>query len=366
MSDHVGEKTEQPTPRRLEDAIKRGQFPHSAEVQTVCVLLGGTIALMLFGRQCWQDLARSFEAVLGHLHEMPLNPEMLRLHLWQGVLVVAGCTGPVMVAGLVGGLLAGGLQSQFHTTPEAMSVDWSRLSPVNGFQRVFSLKSLTPTVLALVKLSVICVLSWSVVKQVFHDPIFYTAVDAARVAQFLGAATLKILLWVGGAMLAVAAADYAYQFWQTRRDLMMTREELKEELKHSEGNPHIKARQRRRRTTHTLNKMLAEVPKADVIVRNPTRFAVALRYDRRAMRAPKIVAKGARWNARRILEIAEQHQVPTLENQPLARLLYKHGRVGSEIPVQFYTAVAEILAWVYRTNRYRYYTEQNTPQPEAA
>jgi flagellar biosynthetic protein FlhB len=109
----------------------------------------------------------------------------------------------------------------------------------------------------------------------------------------------------------------------------------------------------------TLNKMLAAVPTADVIVRNPTRFAVALRYDRKTMRAPKIVAKGARWNARRILEIAEQYQVPVLENKPLARLMYKYGRVGSEIPAQFYTAVAEILAWVYRTNRYRYYTEQN-------
>jgi flagellar biosynthesis protein FlhB len=228
-------------------------------------------------------------------------------------------------------------------------------------QRIFSMKSMLPTVLALGKLIIIIALSYHAVRQVFTDPIFFTAVDAGRVAEFLAAASLKILLWIGLAIALVAAADYAFQAWQTNRELMMTKDELKEELKHSEGNPHIKAQQRRRRSM-TLNKMLAAVPTADVILKNPTRFAIALRYDRKTMRAPKIVAKGTRWNARRILEIAEQYQVPVIENKPLARLMFKYGRVGSEIPAQFYTAVAEILAWVYRTNRYRYYTEQNATQ----
>jgi flagellar biosynthetic protein FlhB len=129
-------------------------------------------------------------------------------------------------------------------------------------------------------------------------------------------------------------------------------------LKNTEGNPQVKAARRRRRTVSKA-KMLAEVPKADVVVTNPTHLAVALRYDRKTMKAPRVVAKGIRLNAERIREIAKQHQVPVLENKPLARLLFKHGRVGGEIPASLYAAVAEVLAWVYRVNRYRYYAEQN-------
>src|ERR1043165_4788070 len=140
---------------------------------------------------------------------------------------------------------------------------------------------------------------------------------------------------------------------------MMTKEELKEEIKSSEGDPQIKARQRRRRRAKTQRQMLQEVPKADVVITNPTHLAIALRYDRKTMKAPRIVAKGSRLNALRIREIARQHQVPIIENKPLARLMFKHGRVGAEIPAQLYAAVAEILAWVYRINRYRYYTERN-------
>jgi flagellar biosynthesis protein FlhB len=138
----------------------------------------------------------------------------------------------------------------------------------------------------------------------------------------------------------------------------MSREELREEMKNNEGNQQIKAARRRRRAPSKA-KMLAEIPKADVVVTNPTHIAIALRYDRKTMRAPKVVAKGIRLNAQLIRELAQKHQVPILENKPLARMLFKHGRVGGEVPAQFYSAVAEVLAWVYRVNRYRYYTEQN-------
>ena len=144
---------------------------------------------------------------------------------------------------------------------------------------------------------------------------------------------------------------------------MMTKEEVKDEVKNTEGNPLIKSQQRRKRLGLTKRKMLLDVPKADVVVTNPTHLAVALRYDRKRMKAPKVVAKGSRLNALRIREIATQHQVPLLENKPLARLLFKHGRVGGEIPAELYAAVAEILAWVYRINAYRYYREQNLNLP---
>ena len=138
----------------------------------------------------------------------------------------------------------------------------------------------------------------------------------------------------------------------------MTKQELKDEMKSTEGNPQIKAARRRRRSVSKA-KSLAEVPTADVIITNPTHIAIALRYDRKNMRAPKVVAKGIRLNAQQIRDIAQQHQIPIIENKPLARLLFKQAKVGGEIPAQLYAAVAEILSWVYRVNRYRYYAEQN-------
>jgi flagellar biosynthetic protein FlhB len=215
-----------------------------------------------------------------------------------------------------------------------------------------------PTAVAFFKLVVVVALSYNVIRTIAQDPIFYTTVDVTRVGTFIADASYRIVMRIIFALVVLAAADYGYQFWRTQRDLMMTKEEVLEEAKNQEGNPRVKAARRRRRQNITQRQMLAQVPKADVIVTNPTHLAVALRYDARAMRAPKVVAKGARLNALRIREIARQHQIPIIENKPLARLLFKHGRPGGEIPAQLYAAVAEILAYVYRVNAYRYYREQ--------
>jgi flagellar biosynthesis protein FlhB len=359
MSEHTGEKTEQATPRRLEDAIKRGQFARSAEVQTVFVLGASLLALKFTGYELWNRLAGAQYSVLGHLHDIPISLNSLQGYAMQGVLLLAACVAPVTLAALAGGLLAGGIQSRFQTASEALEAKWERLNPVEGLKRIFSVRSFVPTTVALLKLAVIGVLTYSQAKEILGDPIFLSAVDTARIAGFLAEASGALIARVGLALMLLAAADYAYQSWQSNRDLMMTKEEVKEELKNSEGDPHIKARQRRRRTVKTQSEMLREVPKADVIVTNPTHLAVALRYDRKTMKAPRIVAKGARLNALKIREIAQQHQVPIVENKPLARLMFKYGRVGGEIPAQLYAAVAEVLAWVYRVNRYRYYTEEN-------
>ena len=365
FTEQTGEKTEQATPRRLEDALKRGQFPHSAEVQTAFVIMAGVLAMTFTGRECWQQLVTSEARMLGHLHDIPISAGVLQGYAIMGTLVFFRCVGPIVGAALLGGLLAGGIQNRFHTASEALTPNWEQLNPVSGLKKIFSVRSATPTALAVVKLTVIVALTYSVVKEVLSDPIFYTSVGAARIAEFLAESSVKITMRVGVVLLLIAAADYAYQFWQTNRDLMMTKQEVREEFKNSEGNPRMKALQRRQRSRITVRKMLAEVPNADVVVTNPTYLAIALRYDRKTMRAPKIVAKGARFNALRIREIAQQHQVPLIENRPLARLMYKYGRVGGEIPAQLYTAVAEVLAWVYRVNRYRYYAKRNLERQNA-
>jgi len=181
------------------------------------------------------------------------------------------------------------------------------------------------------------------------------------VGTFLVDASFRIVMRIGFAMLVLAAIDYGYQFWRNNRDLMMSREDIKDEAKNQDGDPQVKAQMRRRRQANSKRKMLAEVPKADVVITNPTHLAIALRYERGKMGAPRVVAKGSRLNALRIREIAAQHQIPIIENKPLARTLFKYAKVGGEIPAQLYVAVAEILAYVYRINAYRYYREQNLP-----
>lgn len=358
MSEQTGEKTEQPTQKKLEDALKHGQIARSPEVQTVFVLLAGLGTLSFAGREMWQQLVGTMMLSLGHLHDTPLSANSLQGYGVSGCLVLLRCAGPIVLATMLGGVLAGTMQNRFNTASEALTPDWNRLNPVEGFKRIFSTRQFVPTAIAGAKLLFIFALSYNEIQSILTDPIFTSSVSVGRMAEFLAQTCLRITFRVTLVLGGIAAADYGYQFWKTAQDLKMTKEEVKEDSKNTEGNQQIKNARRRRRSISKA-KSLAEVPKADVIITNPTRIAIALRYDRKTMRAPKIVAKGIRLNAKKIREIAQQHQVPIIENKPLARMLFKHGKVGSEVPAQLYAAVAEVLAWVYRVNRYRYYAEQN-------
>jgi flagellar biosynthetic protein FlhB len=358
MADQTGEKTEQPTPRRLEEAIKKGQIARSSEVQTVFVLVGALAALAFTGREIWQQFVSVTALTLGHLYDTSITSDSLQGYGLTGVFVLLKCAGPVVLATALAGLVAGGIQNRFNTASEVLTPNWNRINPVEGFQRLFSGRMFVPTALGLVKFIFILAVTYSQIRGILSDPIFTSPVSAYRLAEFLGETSLRIFLRVCLGLFIIAVVDYGYQFWRNQRDLMMTKQELKEEMKNSESNQRIKTARRKRRAISKAQ-ALAEVPKADVVVTNPTHIAIALRYDRKTMRAPKVVAKGVRLNAARIREIAQQHQVPIIENKPLARMLFKHGRVGGEIPAELYAAVAEILAWVYRVNRYRYYAEQN-------
>lgn len=359
MAEHAGEKTEQATPKRLEEALRKGQFARSPEVQTVFVLCAGLIALRVAGMDAWDKLALVVTGIFGDLDRIAVVPENMQGYLISGSLLFALCVGPIVISTMVAGLLAGGIQSRFNTASEALDPNWDRVNPMTGFKRIFSIQTLVPTGLSLLKLLIIGAVCWSGVRKVLHDPIFFTAISPAEIARFLSETSFTLASRVILVLSAIAAADYGYQYWKTNRDLMMTKEEIKEEVKNMEGDPQMKARMRRRRRGKTQRQMLAEVPAADVILTNPTHLSIALRYDRKTMKAPKIVAKGSRLNALRIREVAAKHNVPIMENKPLARMLFKHGRVGGEVPAELYAAVAEVLAWVYRVNRFRYYSEQN-------
>jgi flagellar biosynthetic protein FlhB len=245
--EQIGEKTEQPTPRRLEDALKRGQIARSAEVQTVFVLLGGLGALTFAGREVWQLLVGTTVIVLGHLHDTTVTAGSLQGYGISGALILLRCVGPILLATGLAGLLAGAIQNRFNTASEALTPNWNRMNPVEGFKRLFSARMVVPTAISLTKLTFIIALTCSEVRSVLSDPIFMTSVSVGRIVGFLAATCLRIFFRVCMVLLLVAAADYAYQLWRTQRDLMMTRQELKEDMKNTEANPQVKAARRRRR-----------------------------------------------------------------------------------------------------------------------
>src|SRR5678815_4765435 len=221
MSEYHGEKTEQPTPRRVEEALKRGQIARSPEVQTAFVLLGGLAALVFGGQEIWRHLVGATVISLGHLHDTPITSDALQGYGVAGTWILLKCVGPVVIATALAGLLAGAVQNRFNTASEALTPDWNRINPVQGFKRVFSLNMLVPSATALTKLVFIILLTYSEVKNVLSDPIFTTSVSVGRMAEFLATTWIRIIFRITLALMVIAAADYGYQWWRTHRDLMM-------------------------------------------------------------------------------------------------------------------------------------------------
>ena len=367
MSEGSGDKTEQPTDRRLTEALGKGQWAKSQEIQTAFVLMAGVWALQSHSGQLLDDMTGVFQSVFFHLHDTTIDVNTLQDKASNSAMTVVGCVAPPLVATGVAGVAAGLVQSRFRMLSDPISFNWERLNPIAGFQRLFSAQALFPAAVNLVKLGAISWFSWNQVRSVLDDPIFNAPVDIKRIGTFLSESTMRIGSRVLLAMILIAAIDYAYQLWKTQRDLMMTKEEVKDESKQSEGNPHVKGEMRKRQMRRkSLKAQLDDLPNADVVIANPTHIAVALRYDRDTMAAPRIIAMAKDYNALRIRELAEKLQIPVLENKPLARMLLKYGKVDADIPIQLYTAVAEILAYVYRVNRFRYYARSHAASAKPA
>jgi flagellar biosynthetic protein FlhB len=266
----------------------------------------------------------------------------------EAMLLLAPLFVAVVIAALAGPLSLGG----FNFSPKAFQPDFSRLDPLNGFSRVISMESLGELVKAMLKAVLVSgVAAWVIAAH--RDDLFALLgqpLDTALAA--LGRTILASSLAIIAAMALIAGADVPFQLWQYHKRLRMTREEARQEHKELEGDPQLKARIRSQQREIARKRMMAEVPKADVVVTNPTHFSVALKYDAATMRAPRVVAKGRGEVALRIREIAAQAKVPLLEAPPLARALYRHAELGDEVPGALYTAVAEVLAYVYQLNHY--------------
>lgn len=356
MADHdQDQKTEQPTSKRLSEAHDRGQFARSAEFSVLFPIAAvlGTFALVLPGMG--RGLAEYAVSIFTHLAATPVERDTMVGQLAALLLAAARVIGPVLGAVTVATLLGCGIQSGFRLTPEVVTFKFESLNMAANFGRVFSKAAFVRFGIDALKLVAIGMALWLGTRGLLNDPLFSAPVEVAYLGDFLHRTTLLFLSRLLFALGGVAAISYAWERYRTNRDLMMTRHEVKEEARQSEGDTRVKGAMRRMARRLLQRQMLSAVKTADVVVTNPTHFAVALKYERGRDKAPVVLAKGEHMFARRIKALAAEHGVPMVENKPVARLLFAMGRVGEAIPAELYQAVAEILAVVYRTHRYYFH-----------
>jgi len=356
------EKTEPASPRRLEKAREEGQVVRSRELGTFIMLMSGVAGLWGLGGM----LGRTLNAVMRHALRFEPGTafdtsRMLTRFadmVWDSLLAFLPLLLLFGAAALAAPLLLGGWM--FST--KALMPNFGRMSPMAGLGRMFSAHSLAELVKAIAKSMLVGSVGAWVLWHRLPDAVALMNAPVQEALLHLLDLVLHCCLLVALSLLLVAAIDVPWQYWEFHKKLRMTKEEVKQEHKESEGDPHIKNRIRQQQRAIARRRMMAEVPKADVVVTNPTHFAVALRYEEGRMSAPRVVAKGADEVAARIRKLAAEHHVPLMSAPPLARALHRHVELGHEIPAGLYTAVAEVLAWVYQLKHWHY---SQGPQPSA-
>ncbi len=341
------ERTEEPTPRRREEARKRGQVARSRELASVAVLGTSVLAFVLAGGFMLIQLRLALQFFLGGPFRSLDVPEAY-LSLKYAFKYSALGLAPVFVLLCLAAFLAHFLQTGGVAAWEALAPKAERINPVEGFKRLFSLTALVELVKSLAKIVIISTVAYLVIRHHHEEILTLMGEDLRGFAASLYLLSRDLVLKLLMALTALAILDFFFQRWDVERKLRMTREELKEELKQTEGDPLVRSRIRQLQREIARRRMMAEVPKADVVITNPEHVAVALRYEMGTMPAPELVAKGQGYLAQRIKEIAREAGVPIVEDPPLARLIYSRVEVGEFIPEDLYRAVAEVLAYVYR------------------
>lgn len=345
----AGEKTEEPTAKRRADARKKGQVGRSQEISGAFVLLAGFFVLKLLSTNILDEIEKYTIYIYGHLNTSVDVETVMNLFIGM-VIVLIKTAFPVMLTIMIIAVGVNLFQVGINFTTEPLEFKLDRLSPISGFQRIFSKRSLVELVKSLFKIAIIgAFLYMFLADEIMNMPDFIY-LDMHSSLRRMEEIVFSLVFQVVAVYLVMAVADYAYQKWQTTQDLKMSKDDIKEEMKQSEGDPQIKGKIRQKQRQMAMARMMQEVPKADVIITNPTHFAVALRYEA-GMKAPEVVAKGQDLVAQKIKSIARGANVPILENKPLARALYASVEIGSIVPPELYQSVAEVLAYVYRLKR---------------
>lgn len=346
------DKTEEPTQRRKEEARKKGQVAKSAELSSIIVLLTLFFILNILGGWFYSLLSSYMKNNLG---PAALTKELSETNvgniLFQHIAFFFQIFLPLGLGAMAVALAVNFIQVGFLFTAETLKPKFNRINPINGFRRVFSTQGLVELVKSALKLVIVTYFVYSTLKgriMALFDTVKQSPLDVAKVIwSIIYQVAVKICIF----LLILAVFDYIYQRWQLKKSLRMTKKEVQDEYKQTEGNPQIKNKIRQRQRQIAARRMMQEVPKADVVITNPTHLAVALRYDSSSMAAPVVVAKGEGFIAEKIKELAKVSGVTLVENKPLAQALYKTVDIGEAVPAKLYQAVAEVLAFVYRLKR---------------
>jgi flagellar biosynthesis protein FlhB len=350
MPENTGqERTEQATPKRKQEARKKGQVAQSKEISSVMILMVATAFFYFAGSWMFWSLSEFVTGVYKNIDTLRFTDvagaSAFSVEILYKLLSVLL---PFLIPITIAGFVANIFQVGFQINSEAVAPKFSKLNPVSGMKRFVSIKAMVELGKSIMKIIFIGSIVYLLVK---NDMQAFPALIHQEVWQiliFIARASLKICLFVCLAMLVLAVLDYIYQRWQHEKDLKMTKQEIKDEQRQAYGDPKVKARIRGVQMEMARRRMMEAVPEADVVITNPTHLAIALKFDAQEMMAPRVLAKGAGFVAQRIREIAEENKIPMVEDKPLARGLHKMVEIGDYIPAELYRAVAEVLAYVYR------------------
>jgi flagellar biosynthetic protein FlhB len=349
-SDDDSQKTEDPTGRRVQEARDQGRVPKSIEINNLMMILALTISVVAFGGSMARDILNLALPFIQTPDMVPTDLNHLTTLGWKllGLVLLAGAA-PLILA-LFAAIGAGYFQFGLVLSGEQMKPSLEKISPLAGLKRIFSLRSFADFIKGLLKLALVGGIVYAVLTPTVGELHKLIGMEIIQIVSIISDLLNRLLFTVFAAMVVVAAADLFYQRYEHIKSLRMSRQEIKDEMRESEGDPMVKGRLRQLRMERARKRMMAEVPKADVVVTNPTHYAVALKYDAQ-MSSPKVVAKGVDKVAQKIREIAKENDVPVVENPPLARGLYAAVEVDQEITPEFYKAVAEVIGYIYRLKR---------------
>ena len=348
MPEQSGEKNYDATPHRRQQAREQGQVAFSQDLGSAALLLVGAAVLMIWGRGLCEGATAFLAHQLRTANQAQADPGAFVEHSHALLKQMAVWLLPILGVLLLAGVLSSVLQFGFLFLPEKLQLDWSRLSPLAGLKRIVSLQGAVRLGFGMFKVAIVSIVAGVILYNRRYEVLLASEMSLPAIAKFTVDVTLSTALWVGGALFILAILDYGFQWWKQEQDMKMTHQEVREEMKSLQGDPQIVARRRQIQRQMALNRIGDKVPKADVVVTNPTELAIAIQYDPQTMAAPVVVAKGAGVLAQRIRRLALENNIPVVERKPLAQLLYKEVDVGRPVPDQSYAAVAEVLAYVYK------------------
>tara|TARA_R110002072_G_scaffold42064_19_gene118471 strand:+ start:52873 stop:54006 length:1134 start_codon:yes stop_codon:yes gene_type:complete len=347
--DDLGERSEEPTSKKLSESRQRGQVPKSQDLSGAFSLFGGLIIFVVFGSTIAGMFARVMSRTLGgEISADIVSVESIynttKVAAYESMVVVF----PILILSALVAYVGNFVQVGWLLTAEPIRPKLNKLSPLAGIKRIFGVRGLVKTVVNSIKLTVMIIVSWLFIRSHMDDIAVLSKLTAIEGLSAILALVFKLAMILAILLLFIAVIDYLYQRFQHTKDLRMSKQEVKDERKSMEGDPSLKGRRLQMAREIVMQQLGAKVPDADVIVTNPTHFSVAIKYDPETMGAPKVVAKGADLIAFRIRQIARQNEVPIVERPPLARALYWGMEVGQEVSFEHYEAVAELLAFVYK------------------